>query len=211
MLHQRKPVTVASLIVGIILTLSVASVAGIKKHIKGTIKDNVYTSAEKDFRIRIPLFIDESVGGAARDKTDKTPEFVSSQVVFTNDFGKFYRVISFNPKGEPNIDNVLQTFSGIQDKQTVQTSRGREWRVIDLAIKGSAITETEFTPSGNTAKVLDLLTANAVFTANGRIYVITAGDVSSRKPDAKELDEARKELEGFLAGFETINSGNPAK
>ena len=88
MLHQRKPVTVASLIVGIILTLSVASVAGIKKHIKGTIKDNVYTSAEKDFRIRIPLFIDESVGGAARDRLDKTPEFVSSQVVFTNDFGK---------------------------------------------------------------------------------------------------------------------------
>lgn len=211
MLHQRKPVTVAILIVGIILTLSVASVAGIKKHIKGTIKDNVYTSAEKDFRIRIPLFIDESVGGAARDKTDKTPEFVSSQVVFTNDFGKFYRVISFNPKGEPNIDNVLQTFSGIQDKQTVQTSRGREWRVIDLAIKGSAITETEFTPSGNTTRVLDLLTANAVFAANGRIYVVTAGNVSFQKPDADDLDKVRKELDEFLAGFETINSGNPAK
>jgi hypothetical protein len=211
MLHQRKPVTVASLIAGIILALSITSVAGIKKHVKGTIKDNVYTSPEKDFRIRIPLLIDESVGGAARDKTDKTPEFVASQVVFTNDFGKFYRVISLNPKGEPNIDNVLQTFSGIQDKQTVQTSRGREWRVIDLAIKGSAITETEFTPSGNTTRVLDLLTANAVFTANGRIYVITAGDVSFRKPDAKELDEVRKELDDFLAGFEAINAGTPDK
>lgn len=212
MLNQHKHGTLAILIVGVILALSVACLAGIKKHIKGTIKDNVYTSAEKDFRIRIPMLIDESVGGAARDRTDKTPGFVASQVVFTNDFGKFYRVISFNPKGEPNIDNVLQSFSGIQDKQTVQTSRGREWRVIALAPKASGIREMEWTPSGGgTTRVLDLLTANAIFAANGRVYIVTAGSAFSRKPDAEDLDKFCKDLDTFLAGFETINPGNLAK
>lgn len=211
MLNQTKRMPLTLLIMGTILTLSTVSLAGIKKHVKGTIKDRVYTSPEKDFRIRLPLFIDESVGGAARDKTEKGSQFIAYEVLFTNDFGKSYRVISFNFSGEANIDNVLQVFSGIQEKQTVQTSRGREWRVIDLAREGSGIRDTEITPSGSSTRVLDLLTANAIFAANGRIYLVAAGDVSFRSPEATELDKVRKELDDFLAGFETINAGNAVK
>jgi hypothetical protein len=43
MSHQRKLGTVV-LIVSMVLTLSMASLAGIKKHLKGIINDNVYTS-----------------------------------------------------------------------------------------------------------------------------------------------------------------------
>lgn len=211
MSHQRKLGPVVVLIVSTVLTLSMVGLAGIQKHLKGKINDNVYTSPEKDFRIHLPRVIDESAGGTAIDQSEKGSNYISTQVIFTNDLGTFYRVGSFTFVGAANIDNVLKMFSGIQDKQSVQTPRGREWRVIDLAAKGSGIRERQFTFAGGSVRILDLLTANAIFVLNGRVYLISAGYAAPRNPDAKELEKLRKELDTFRAGFEAVNVGNPAK
>jgi hypothetical protein len=210
MSHQRKLGAVV-LIFSMVLPLRMASLAGIKKHLKGKINDNVYTSPERDFRVLLPRVIDESDGGAASDQSEKGSDYVSTQVIFTNDLGTFFRVGSFTFTGPADIDKILKMFGGIQDKQSVQTPSGREWRVIDLATKGSGIRMREFTPLGGSVRILDLLTANAIFALNGRVYLISAGHAASRNPDAKELEELRKELDTFRAGFEAIKLGAPAK
>jgi hypothetical protein len=211
MSHHRKLRTVVLLVVSTVLTLSTVGLAGIRKHLTGKINDNVYTRPEKDFRILLPRTIDENDGGTASDQSGKGSNYTSTQVIFTNDLGTFFRVGSFTFTGPADIDKVLKMFSGIQDKQSVQTSRGREWRVIDLATKGSGIRMREFTPLGGSVRILDLLTANVIFALNGRVYLISAGHAASRNPDAREMEELRKELDTFRAGFEAIQLGAPVK
>src|SRR6478672_8983471 len=85
----------------------------IKKHIKGSIKGDVYTPPGKEFRVTVP--VDESTGGAVRDEQLKEENFEISQVIFTDDFGSFYRIIC--TKTSRSVDEMTGTFHDIRDKK----------------------------------------------------------------------------------------------
>jgi hypothetical protein len=179
----------------------------IAKNLKGSIKGDVYTSPDRDYEIRIPIL---PLGGRVRDQVHSTG--LISQVIFTDDFGSFFRVVSWRPSDTLTTDGVIsQIFHDIRDKKLVQTERGREWQVIDVEKEGA---EVSVAIGSNAPPKLDLVTANAVFSANDRIYQVCGGfpvglhalAVGSKKPEKPEelFDQSRKRLDEFLKGFKTL-------
>ena len=130
------------------------------------------------------------------------------QVIFTDDFGGFYRIISL--KSSMSIDQVMNTFGDVREKQTLQTERGRELRVINVEKNGSEISVTSFKP-GEPAQTTrpDLVTANLVFEKHGRIYHLAAGAVvlGDHRPEDM-FDRARKSLDALLQKFELVELEN---
>lgn len=181
----------------------------IKKHIKGSIKGDVYTAPGKEFRVTVP--VDESTGGAVRDEQGKRGDVELTQVIFTDDFGSFYRIIC--TKTSRTVDEMMGIFHDIRDKKTTDGPYGHELRVIDVEPEGSEITITTITP-GSPTKVVkpDLITANVLFSVNGRIYHVVAGYMASRDKDVgSEKQMVISRLNQFLAGFQPLDNGKPIK
>lgn len=185
-----------------------------RQKIKGSIKNDIYTNPGKEYEVHIPVRV--GAGRAIREEQAKRPDVEISQVIFTDDFGSFYRIVSITPsnKDDLNIDKVLNVFHDIRDKQTVETSRGRELRVIDVEKQGSEMTMTTMDKTGASMQRPDLVTANAIFVANGRIYHLTAGsplleerkfgDVTIGRKIEDVIKSVREDLEQFLAGFKPL-------
>lgn len=181
----------------------------IKKHIKGSIKGDVYTSPGKEFRVAVP--VDESAGGAVRDEQGKGRDVELSQVIFTDDFGSFYRIIC--TKTSRSVDEMMGVFHDIRDKTTTEGPYGRELRIIDVEPEGSEMTITTITPGSPTEVTKpDLITANVLFSINGRVYHVVAGYMAFRdKGVESEKQMVITRLEKFLAGFQPLDNGKPIK
>ncbi len=186
-------------------------VAQTAKGTKGVIAKNSYTSPERDFRVVIP---NEAVPGfAARDEGDGDVW----QVLFTDDFGGFYRMLSLkNPKGEFTADRVLgmKNYAQAFDKEVLETTRGHEIRFIDVEKQGAEITikTARKLPDGSIewdSMTPDLVTANAVFETNRHLYHVIAGVAQMEKMDQPTaVQRAKERLVKFLEGFE---SGTPVR
>jgi hypothetical protein len=184
-----------------VLTSRVPAVFALKKHLRGSVMGDLYISAEKDFRVVIPV---NRYGGRVRDEREKVGDLDASQVIFTDDFGSFYRIIS--TKTSRPMDDILRGFHDIRDQKTTEGEWGRELRVIDIEKEGSEITVTTL-EHGNTPQVTrpDMITASAIFTANSRIYHLVAGYPVLGNGKTKMLQElVSTKLDRFLAGFQTL-------
>ena len=179
----------------------------IKKHIQGSINGDVYTSPGKEFRVAVP--VDESAGGAVRDEQLKSAKI--SQVIFTDDFGSFYRVIC--TKTSRSLDQMTGVFHDIRDKKTTEGPYGPELRVIDVEPEGAEMTITTIKRGSPTEVVRpDLITANVLFSINGRVYHVVAGYMAFRdKGVDREKQMVITRLEKFLAGFQPLENGKPIK
>jgi hypothetical protein len=186
----------------------------IAEKLMGCIKKGIYTGPNKDFQIQIPELL---LGGHVRDEGSRESR-EATMVIFTDDLGMFYRVVSFPPSDTFTTDDfVAGVFknANVRDKQVVQTSKGREWRIIDIEKNGAEITKTD--GAGHSMRP-DLVNASVVFAANNRVYQVTAGvpvglfseyDLTGKgskktgKPEGR-IGDARKKLDEFLAGFKTL-------
>jgi hypothetical protein len=193
----------------ILMTSNAVAEEHLKKHIRGSLKNDVYTNPGRDFRVHVPVY--EATGGAGRDESGKRGDMEVAQVIFTDDFGRFYRIVSM--KTTRSMDDVINVFQDVRDKQILQTARGREIRVIDVEKEGAEMTVTTI-ENGGAPKVQkpDMVTANAVFAANGRVYHLTAGFPVFQNRTVEEVAERmRKDLDELLAGFEVLDGDKRAK
>jgi hypothetical protein len=197
------------LLAGLALALHVLAGTGrmnlvgqqLKQRTKGTISDGVYTNPEKDFRVRVPVH--EVWGGAVRDESVKDEDVSVSEVVFTDDLGSFYRVVSLTglQRRKINVYTPLYTLHDIREKHELQTRRGLELRIINVEKSGAEI----IVMSSGKSERPDLVTANAIFSANEQVYHLVAGfPVYAGSTVAQITARAQKALDTFMTGFETL-------
>lgn len=174
-----------------------------EKKLLGNLANGKYSFPGDKVTVKAPPLLEP--GAKIRD--EKSAAVI--QVIFTDDLGTFYRVIVLdNSRGEYNLDDVLNTFDGIREKQMVETSRGRELRVIDVEKEGAEISVTTMTrdeagKSKVEKRIPDLLTANAAFVGNGLIIHVVAGMPIFDAAKVETLITTVKErLDKFLAGVE---------
>lgn len=182
------------------------SIIPVRYQIEGSVADGKYTSVHGDFRVVIPKLM--KPGALARDeKVGST----LTQVIFTDDLGRFYRLISLNNESkEFSFDRIMSKYPNARDTQELNTSRGREIRFIDIEKAGAEI--AMYTAQGMKGDKteweetkLDLVTANAVFQANNRIYHVIAGvTVFSQQAVERDTKEAKERLEEFIGGLEIV-------
>jgi hypothetical protein len=172
----------------------------LKRSIRGTFSNDVYTSFLKDYRVRAPRPFRR--GMEISDEGDHN----AAQVLFTDDLGGFYRVVSMSGGDGVTLEDSLRALMEPTERHEIQTARGKEFRVINIERAGAEVgIKIAGAESNSKAGTPDLVTANAVFAANGRIFHVVAGAVSfdnSGIPAASEV--AQRRLEKFLAGFETV-------
>ena len=178
---------------------------GMRTKTKGKVSKGKYLSPDKDFRISIPLLVQP--GAIIVDQVDED----GVTLTLTDDFGFLYEVVSLkNEQGEMKAENAARAFRDIRESSPMKTSRGDELRIIAIEQGGSFLTE-------NTAKSVnkdkieweerrpDLLSANAVFEANKRIYIIRAGVSLFKHSDVdRSTETAKKRLEEFISGLELL-------
>jgi len=174
----------------------------IKQEIHGTLRNDVYTSASKDYRVRAPRPF--RLGMKVRDENEAD----ACEVIFSDDFGGFYRVLSFGMANGVTLEKSLRALKGPIEQKEMQTDRGKEFRVINVERAGAEVgVKIADAPPNSKAGTPDLVTANAAFVANGRIYHVVAGAVSFDSSGTEAAAEvARRRLEKFLAGFEALQS-----
>jgi len=194
----------AALCAAMLVTFNAVAEEHLKKKIHGTLKNDVYTSDHGGFRVHVPVH--EGTGGAVRDESGKMGDTEISQVIFTDDFGAYFRIVSLKTSG--SMDNIMNVFHDVRDKKEIQTARGRELRVINVEKEGAEISVTTIVKGSppQTTKP-DLVTVNAVFTANGRIYHLCAGFPVLGNRTVDEIAESvRGDLESLLQGFEPFDT-----
>ena len=169
-----------------------------KKHIKGTLVNDLYTSPEKDFEIQAPMLsFDRWVSDEAATK-----DGASMRVTFGDIVGSYYFVCSYPASQDLSPDEVLLLSGTVQDMKLTETGRGREWRVVSTFPGGSNTMEI----TGGKDRRLDLVTASAIFAANGRTYQVSAGySVVSSATKEHLIKTTSDDLEKFLAGFKTLS------
>lgn len=177
-----------------------------EKQLLGNLANGKYAFPGDKIKVKSPPLLEP--GAKIRD--EKGEDVI--QVVFTDDLGAFYRVIVLdNSRGEYKLDDVLNTFEGIREKQTLDTSRGHEIRVIDVEKEGAEITVTTMTKdeagkSKTVQKTPDLLTANAAFEKNTSLIHVVAGIPILDAAKVETLVATVKErLDKFLAGIEFLD------
>ena len=170
----------------------------VAKGLQGKVNKNVYTSPDKDFEIRIP----DLMGGHMRDEQSEKGPMRGEQVILTDDFGQFYRIVSLR-SSDITIDSVAEhAFQDARSKSLVEGSRGREWRVIDVEKAGAEVVVTD--DDGKQSQP-DMVTANAIFSANGRIYHVTVGlPVMFDVTIEERKDQLPQDLDAFLKNFKTL-------
>jgi hypothetical protein len=181
----------------------------LKTQIKGSLKNDLYTSVEKDFRVRVPVH--DSTGGAVRDESGRRGSNSISQVIFTDDFGAFYRVVSMQT--DYKMDDVLNVFRDIRSKEEGEGKWGRELHVINVEKEGAELSVTTIEPgSGPQTKRPDMVTASLIFSANNRIYHLLAGTpVFAQQTVDGATARARSDLAGLVSGFELIEESKSRK
>lgn len=201
-LRHRYSSILLALICAIVLTNGMPVLArGFGKHLKGSIQGEMYFSKEKDFRVVIPVY--EAAGGKVRDESAVVEDADIAQVIFTDDFGSFYRILSI--KTQRSMDD-LHVFRDIREQKTVYTEWGRTLRVIDVEKEGAEIVVTNIENGGpaETSKP-DMITANVIFTANNRIYHLVAGVPVVRQRKFEDLQAiANDRLDHLIAKFQTL-------
>lgn len=204
--HRNALYALLGSVLAMFISIQPARAQNLKQNIKGSLEHDVYISQLGDFHVQVPVH--PETGGAVRDEYGKRGDMEMEQVIFTDDFGGFYRIISL--KSSMSIDQVMNTFGDVREKQTLQTERGRELRVINVEKQGSEINVTSFRP-GEPAQTTrpDLVTANLVFEKHGRIYHLAAGAVvlGDHRPEDM-FDRARKSLDALLQTFELVELEN---
>ncbi len=181
---------------------AIFTAVSIKQEIHGTLRNDVYTSASKDYRVRAPRPF--RLGMKVRDENEAD----ACEVIFSDDFGGFYRVLSFGMANGVTLEKSLRALKGPIEQKEMQTDRGKEFRVINVERAGAEVgVKIADAPPNSKAGTPDLVTANAAFVANGRIYHVVAGAVSFDSSGTEAAAEvARRRLEKFLAGFEALQS-----
>lgn len=183
--------------------------------IKGMVREGKYTSREGDYKVLIPSLL--KPGARVRDEGDST----GHQVIFTDDLGAFYRIISLNnDKGEFSNEKIVAAFPHARDKQMLETTRGREMRFVDTEKEGAEVVVQSLKQNKGgkietEVRRPDLVTANSVFEVNKRIYHVVAGvTIMANLFDEEQTDQQKEEraskgakgkLEKFLAGLEILS------
>jgi hypothetical protein len=177
-----------------------------EKKLIGKLSRGEYAFPGGKLRIKIPFLIEP--GAKIRDeKADDV-----TQVILTDDFGAFYRVVALdNSRGEYELDAVLNVFKDIREKEIITTNRGKELRVVDLEKEGAELILTNITKDseGRTRieqRAPDLLTANAAFEWDHLIIHVAAGlsvGLSVINPGKEETKVAlvKERLDKFLSGI----------
>jgi hypothetical protein len=198
-----------AIISAIVLTSGPRNAMAFKKRLQGSVTGGLYISPEKDFRVAIP--VQEAAGGGLYDESGKHGDFDGSQVTFVDDFGSFYRVISWKTVRAISVDG-LNVFHDIREQQTINTEWGRALRVIDIEKEGSEIVVTSIKDGGapQTSKP-DRITANAIFNANNRTYLVSAGYPIYQAKNEAVQEQVKIKLERFLGGFQTLEPPSPKK
>lgn len=177
-----------------------------EKKLLGKLSNGEYIFPGGKLKVKIPPLVEP--GAKIRDEgmDDVT------QVILTDDFGAFYRVVVLdNSRSEYGVEAVLNVFKGIREKEWKTTSRGKELRVVDLEKEGAEMVLTTWKTDEHGERkveqqVPDLLTANAAFAADRMLIHIVAGlpvmnadKIGARASQVKEL------LEKFLLGIVTVS------
>ena len=192
----------------VVLVVSLASsgqssvVQKLGQDIKGKVKDGVYTSVNRDYSVHVPELV--YPGAFVRDEGGDGV----SQVIFTDDFGAFYRIVMLD-KAELGIglDDSLVVFKHLREKEVVQTARGKEWRLIDVEPEGAELSIKTLQPDASwKERRPDLVIAAAVFEHSGHVYHVIAGtSVLGLKPFVQTEESAttisKQRLDTFLAGL----------
>lgn len=169
------------------------------KKIQGTFSNNIYTSPLKYYRVRAPKPF--RPGMNVRDENERT----GTEVIFSDDMGGFYRVITLNIA---TLEESLGALKEPIQKQEIQTARGKEFRVLNVERAGAEVSlRVPGAAKDSNAGIPDLVTANAAFIVNGLVYHVVAGVINFDNANTQTTGEiARKRLEKFLAGFEVLPS-----
>lgn len=174
--------------------------------IKGTVREGKYISREGDYKVLIPFLL--KPGARVRDEGDSR----GHQVIFTDDLGAFYRIISLNnDKGELSREKIFAAFPHARDKQISDTTRGREMRFVDIEKEGAEVVvrslkQGEGGKMESEVRKPDLVTANSVFEVNKRIYHVVAGvTIMLEQTEETASKPAKEELEKILAGLEILS------
>jgi hypothetical protein len=172
----------------------------IEKKIEGTFSNNIYTSVLKDYRVAAPKPF--RIGSSVRDENSP----IGSEVIFADDYGGFYRIVSFNKTSDITMEQSLRALKKPIEQQEIQTARGKEFRILNVELAGAEVSVKTADAEQNPKTGLpDLVTANAVFIANGRVYHVIAGAINFDTSSTQAAGEiARRRLEKFLAGFEPM-------
>jgi hypothetical protein len=184
-----------------------SNVPGIAKvaaeNLKGSIQGNLYTSPEKDFQVVIP--VSESNGGKARDASTTRGDTTITQVIFTDDFGDFFRILSF--KTPVSIDDI-HVFHDVREEKIITTKWGRTRHLIDVEKEGSELTVTSIEKGGTTQTVTpDMITANALFATNGHIYHLVAGfPILKGRKLAEVQDIVNTSLDELMTNFKPLET-----
>lgn len=173
-----------------------------EKKLLGKLSNGEYAFPSGKLKLKIPPLVEP--GAKIRDeKADDV-----TQVILTDDFGAFYRVVVLdNSRGEYEVEAVVNVFKGIREKEMRTTSRGKELRVVDLEKEGAelVVTTMKTDDHGQTKveqRVPDLLTANAAFAADHLLVHVVAGMPVMEADKIEGLTSRVKErLDKFLLGI----------
>ena len=174
----------------------------LKRKIRGTYSKDIYTSFLKDYRVHAPRPF--RLGMEISDEGDHD----TAQVLFLDSWGGFYRVVSISGDGR-TLEGSLQALKEPIEQHEIQGARGKEFRVINVE-RNNAEASIKIAGAAPDSKAgrPDLVTANAVFAANGRIYHVVAGAVSFDNSGTQAAGQiAQRRLENFLSGFEALQGG----
>src|SRR5436853_7863901 len=97
-----------------------------EKKLLGKLSNGEYSFPGGKLKIKLPPLVEP--GAKIRD--EKAEDV--TQVILTDDFGAFYRVVVLdNSRGEYDVDAVLNVFKGVREKEMITTTRGKELRVVE--------------------------------------------------------------------------------
>ncbi len=183
----------------------VRSIIPIFYEIKGVVAEGKYESMDGDYKVVIPGLL--KPGARVRDE-DVPGEL--SQVIFTDDLGSFYRIISLkNDKGDHSYERILSIYPEARGKQKLETVRGLEVHFIDVEKEGAEIVVKTFKKEKDgkiewKEKSPDLVTVNCIFQANNRFYHVVAGvPLMQAMTEERAITLAKERLEKLLAGLTT--------
>ncbi|MFZ0771134.1 MAG: hypothetical protein WCA49_20825 [Candidatus Sulfotelmatobacter sp.] len=172
------------------------------QHLKGKLKHDVYTSPEKDFQI--PVARGFPFGESVADGVT-TKGLLSSWMYAADNSGTEYMIESF-PAQELELDEALLLFPGVHDKKILQTSRGREWRVVSDPRPPLSLT-LEAAPGGPS---VNLIVVSALFASHGRIYKVGA-EADSEKSQEERIASGGRIVDGVLSRLQILDAGTPER
>jgi hypothetical protein len=166
--------------------------------LRGKFEHNVYTSPEGDFQVTAGgTFPPDAV--VSDGITNKG--LLSSWMYAASPSGTGFMVESF-PSPEMELDEALLLFPSVRDKRVLQTSRGREWRVVSDPRPPFSSSLESASPGGRPAA---LVLVSALFAARGRIYRVSAAALPGTSQD-ELITSGGRVLDGVLSSFLALDA-----